>query len=112
MKILATSETDDLSLLKNGSIAVIGTADELGKRYKSDETCLTIRLVEFDFEANSTRDLFFWENGLLVYYFIALGREAWVRDLLLEAIQNHSSNERKFIRMVTSGYLLKVLGFD
>jgi hypothetical protein len=107
-KIYAT--TDIFTLLRNGRAALIGSSDELGKRYENG-ICIGIKCVTFDFEGDGNEDKFFFEDDKLVYYFISLTRKGWLGDLLYDCATNPTLKYDTFILAVVERYTLVKLGF-
>ena len=108
-KIYAT--TDIFTLLRNGKAAVIGSSDELGRRYRKDGICEGIKCVTFDFEGDGNEDKFFFEDDKLAYYFISLSRKGWLGDLLKDCATNPTLKYDMFILSVVERYTMVKLGF-
>jgi hypothetical protein len=97
--------------LKDGKVRLIGSNNELGKRYTKDGTCLLIKCVEFDFYQNGSKDRFFFEDDELVYYFISIDRGGWLNDLLMDAINLEFFTQDNFITTILEGFVLHEMGF-
>ena len=104
------AKTGSLALLRDNRIPCIGNYNELGKRY-DDGKCILIKCVSFDFEGDASIDRFYFENDKLVYYFICLERESWLRDLLIDAVNMGFFTQENFIITIVECFVLHELGF-
>ena len=105
------AQTDIFTLLRNGKPALIGSCDELGKRFTKDE-CELIKCITFNFEQDSNEDKFFFEDDKLVYYFICLERKGWLEQLLIDCANNPFLNQEMFLLSVVERYTLVKMGFE
>jgi hypothetical protein len=104
------SVTNKYCLLDNSLPKLIGRTYH-SKRYLTDGSVSLQDVIEFNFGDKNNPDIFFFEDGLLVYSSISLHREAFMLDCYQELIQSKKVSPVAFISLVTERYTLTMMGF-
>jgi hypothetical protein len=109
--IYATDGTN--TLLRNNKTAKIGRIYHMGKRLKQDGTAPLSITVEFDFEENCKPDRFFFEDGLLVYNCITLGKKPrGIKEAYEECVTVSGGVPiHVFVNVIKSVYMATQMGF-
>ena len=106
-RILAHDETT--ALLMDGKVKPIGYTHDLGMRYYKNNKNCQINLVEFDYDNNGIKDLFFFSDNKLEYFFVDPRREQFIKNIYSEITNHKDVKMNTVIDVVVYGYMDEML---
>ena len=93
------------ALLQDGKVKPIGYIHDLGTRNYQNGQINRIEMVEFDFDNNGKKDLFFFRNDILEYFFVEPTREQFVKDVYAEIAGEKGIKLNSVIKAVKYVYM-------
>ena len=93
------------ALLQDGKVKEIGYIHDLGTRHYQNGQICQIAMVEFDFDNNGKKDLFFFRNDILEYFFVEPSREKFLKDVYAEIAGEKGIKLSSVVKAVTYCYM-------